>query len=51
MREVLALAAAGLTIHEIAVALALPQPTVATRLRLARRRLARSLTRWRRWPR
>ncbi|WP_437509704.1 RNA polymerase sigma factor [Sorangium sp. So ce1099] len=51
LREVLSLAAAGLTMHEIAAALALPRPTVATRLRLARRLFARSLTRWRRWPR
>ncbi|KYF92848.1 hypothetical protein BE17_01210, partial [Sorangium cellulosum] len=51
LREVLSLAAAGLTLHEIAAALALPRPTVATRLRLARRLFARSLTRWRRWPR
>ncbi|MGK3974146.1 RNA polymerase sigma factor [Sorangium sp. So ce118] len=51
LREVLSLAATGLTMHEIAAALALPRPTVATRLRLARRLFARSLTRWRRWPR
>ncbi|WP_437992291.1 sigma-70 family RNA polymerase sigma factor [Sorangium sp. So ce145] len=51
LREVLALTAAGLTTREIAAALAIPRPTVATRLRLARRLFARSLTRARRWPR
>ncbi|XXT14435.1 sigma-70 family RNA polymerase sigma factor [Sorangium sp. So ce429] len=51
LREVLALTATGLTMREIAEALAIPRPTVATRLRLARRLFARSLTRRRRWPR
>ncbi len=51
LREVLALTATGLTMREIAAALAIPRPTVATRLRLARRLFARSLTRRRRWPR
>ncbi|WP_438004957.1 sigma factor-like helix-turn-helix DNA-binding protein [Sorangium sp. So ce321] len=51
LREILALAATGLSMNEIAQSLALPRPTVATRLRLARRLFARSLTRWRRWPR
>ncbi|XXY33924.1 hypothetical protein WMF15_41730 [Sorangium sp. So ce233] len=37
--------------HEIAEALGIPRPTVATRLRLAHRLFARSLTRWRRWSR
>lgn len=51
LREVLALVATGLEMHEIAEALGIPRPTVATRLRLARRLFARSLTRWRRWSR
>ncbi|WP_437659055.1 RNA polymerase sigma factor [Sorangium sp. So ce1182] len=51
LREILALAATGLSSHEIAASLALPRPTVATRLRLARRLFARALTRSRRWPR
>ncbi|WP_437765665.1 sigma-70 family RNA polymerase sigma factor [Sorangium sp. So ce764] len=51
LREVLALTAAGLTMREIAAELAIPRPTVATRLRLARRLFARSLSRRRRWPR
>ncbi|WP_437609775.1 sigma-70 family RNA polymerase sigma factor [Sorangium sp. So ce834] len=51
LREVLALAATGVTSHEIAASLSLPRPTVATRLRLARRLFARALTRSRRWPR
>ncbi|WP_437651340.1 RNA polymerase sigma factor [Sorangium sp. So ce362] len=51
LREILSLAATGLSTHEIAASLALPRPTVATRLRLARRLFARSLTRFRRWPR
>ncbi|WP_437327314.1 sigma factor-like helix-turn-helix DNA-binding protein [Sorangium sp. So ce381] len=50
-QQVLALTAAGLTTREIAATLAIPRPTVATRLRLARRLFARSLTRARRWPR
>ncbi|WP_437317330.1 RNA polymerase sigma factor [Sorangium sp. So ce385] len=51
LREILALAATGATSHEIAASLSLPRPTVATRLRLARRLFARALTRSRRWPR
>ncbi|AGP33139.1 sigma-70 family RNA polymerase sigma factor [Sorangium cellulosum] len=51
LREILALAATGVTSHEIAASLSLPRPTVATRLRLARRLFARALTRSRRWPR
>ncbi|AUX35265.1 hypothetical protein SOCE836_074550 [Sorangium cellulosum] len=51
LRDVLALTASGLTMREIAEALAIPRPTVATRLRLARRLFARALTRRRRWPR
>jgi RNA polymerase sigma-70 factor (ECF subfamily) len=51
LREVLALTAAGLTMLEIAEALAIPRPTVATRLRLARRLFACSLARGRRWSR
>ena len=51
LRDVLALTATGLTMREIAAALAIPRPTVATRLRLARRLFARALTRKRRWPR
>ncbi|WP_437950545.1 sigma-70 family RNA polymerase sigma factor [Sorangium sp. So ce296] len=51
LRDVLALTATGLTMREIAEALAIPRPTVATRLRLARRLFARALTRRRRWPR
>ncbi|WP_437672576.1 RNA polymerase sigma factor [Sorangium sp. So ce131] len=51
LRELLSLAATGLSSLEIAASLALPRPTVATRLRLARRLFARALTRSRRWPR
>ncbi|WP_437629902.1 RNA polymerase sigma factor [Sorangium sp. So ce854] len=51
LREILALAATGLSQHEIAASLSLPRPTVATRPRLARRLFARALTRSRRWPR
>ncbi|WP_437659816.1 RNA polymerase sigma factor [Sorangium sp. So ce1182] len=51
LREVLALTATGLTMLEIAESLAIPRPTVATRLRLARRLFARSLARCRRWSR
>ncbi|WP_437876311.1 RNA polymerase sigma factor [Sorangium sp. So ce513] len=51
LREILSLAATGLSSLEIAASLALPRPTVATRLRLARRLFARALTRSRRWPR
>ncbi|MGK3959342.1 RNA polymerase sigma factor [Sorangium sp. So ce118] len=51
LRELLALAATGLSLHEIAASLSLPRSTVATRLRLARRLFARALTRSRRWPR
>ncbi|AGP33614.1 sigma factor-like helix-turn-helix DNA-binding protein [Sorangium cellulosum] len=51
LRDVLALAATGVTTREIAAALAIPRPTVATRLRLARRLFAGALTRKRRWPR
>ncbi|WP_437335408.1 sigma factor-like helix-turn-helix DNA-binding protein [Sorangium sp. So ce394] len=51
LREILSLAATGLSSLEIAASLSLPRPTVATRLRLARRLFARALTRSRRWPR
>ncbi|WP_437940357.1 RNA polymerase sigma factor [Sorangium sp. So ce341] len=51
LREILSLAATGLSSLEIAASLSLPRPTVATRLRLARRLFARALTRARRWPR
>ncbi|CAN97672.1 Bipartite response regulator related protein [Sorangium cellulosum So ce56] len=51
LREILSLAATGLSSHEIAASLSLPRPTVATRLRLARRLFARALTRSQRWPR
>ncbi|WP_437732104.1 RNA polymerase sigma factor [Sorangium sp. So ce1335] len=51
LREILSLAATGLSSLEIAASLSLPRPTVATRLRLARRIFARALTRSRRWPR
>ncbi|WP_437783417.1 RNA polymerase sigma factor [Sorangium sp. So ce1097] len=51
LREILSLAATGLSLLEIAASLSLPRPTVATRLRLARRLFARALTRSRRWPR
>ncbi|AUX43289.1 hypothetical protein SOCE26_047330 [Sorangium cellulosum] len=51
LRDVLALTATGLTMREVAAALAIPRPTVATRLRLARRLFARALTRRRRGSR
>ncbi|WP_437325346.1 sigma-70 family RNA polymerase sigma factor [Sorangium sp. So ce381] len=51
LRELLSLAATGLSSHEIAASLSLLRPTVATRLRLARRLFARALTRSRRSPR
>ncbi|WP_437711014.1 RNA polymerase sigma factor [Sorangium sp. So ce448] len=51
LREILSLAATGLSSLEIAASLSLPRPTVATRLRLARRLFARALTRSRRWLR
>jgi hypothetical protein len=51
LRQILSLAATGLSSLEIAASLSLPRPTVATRLRLARRLFARALTRSRRWPR
>ncbi|XYH95541.1 sigma-70 family RNA polymerase sigma factor [Sorangium sp. So ce1128] len=51
LREILSLVATGLSSLEIAASLSLPRPTVATRLRLARRLFARALTRFRRWPR